>query len=325
MSALARKTIYSVLLLCFYWQCWSQLDSLKINDYKNRIQDQDVFIKLNPSNSLALSKRAFYKEKIGDLDGSVEDYTKAIEYLPLEVTNYYYRGLTLTEMNLYQKAILDFSKALVMRPDLLYILLDRGQAYSTLSQFDKALKDFESFQKLTPTDPRGFYYRAETKLRQKDSIGAFEDYNKSILIDRTFEMAYYGRGSLYIVLKKDLEKAMQDYNTAIKLNPENYINYAGRAYVYMIKRDFKKAIKDYEKSIGLYPGFDMGIFNLAGVYFDNGDSKKSLELYTKFIEMHPAEARGYLGRASIYEAIKETDKAEQDYLMAEKYKSNEQN
>ncbi len=63
-------------------------------------------------------------------------------------------------------------------------------------------------------------------------------------------MAYYGRGLSYYN-KKDYDRAIADYNLAIKLDPNYTLAYYGRGFVYKSKGKKDKAIEDFNKFIQL--------------------------------------------------------------------------
>ncbi len=50
--------------------------------FKHAIQDFDVAIEMEPTNAYFYSCRAYIKDKTGDTEGSVEDYTRALELDP---------------------------------------------------------------------------------------------------------------------------------------------------------------------------------------------------------------------------------------------------
>jgi lipoprotein NlpI len=65
-------------------------------------------------------------------------------------------------------------------------------------------------------------------------------------------VSYYNRGNAYFK-KGDLDRAIADYNEAIRLNPKDFDNFTNRGLVYMHKGDFDRAIADYNEAIRLDP------------------------------------------------------------------------
>ena len=65
----------------------------------------------------AYNNRANARLNKNDVDGAIADYGKAIELQPNNFENYYNRGIALASKHDYDLAIADFSKALEISPD----------------------------------------------------------------------------------------------------------------------------------------------------------------------------------------------------------------
>jgi PGF-CTERM protein len=83
---------------------------------------------------------------------------------------------------------------------------------------------------------------------------AIEDFNKAIELDPNNAGAYSNRGVAYDDLKQ-YERAVEDHNKAIKLNPNCAVAYANRGAAYDHLKQYEKAIEDYNKAIELDPDF----------------------------------------------------------------------
>jgi Flp pilus assembly protein TadD len=104
-----------------------------------------------------------------------------------------------------------------------------------------------------------------------DHYMAVEDYNKAIQLNPNNASAYNNRG----VSKDNLEDyrgAIEDYNKAIQLNPNNAGAYNNRGVSKDNLEDYRGAIEDFNKAIQLNP-------NDAGAYKNRGVSKRHLEDY----------------------------------------------
>jgi protein O-mannosyl-transferase len=64
------------------------------------------------------------------------------------------------------------------------------------------------------------------------------------------ERPYNNRGNAYQI-KGDLDRAISDYNKAIKINPNYADAYNNRGNVYKIKGDLNQALSDHNKAIGI--------------------------------------------------------------------------
>ena len=85
---------------------------------------------------------------------------------------------------------------------------------------------------------------------------AIEDFNKAIKLDSSLAVAYNNRGSAYSLIK-NYNKAIEDFSKAIKLNPDKlWLIYYSRGNTYNFLESYEKAIEDWEKAIELNPGLE---------------------------------------------------------------------
>ena len=64
--------------------------------------------------------------------------------------------------------------------------------------------------------------------------------------------AYHGRGLAWHQ-KREYDKAIADYDEAIKLDPKNALAYSNRGDAWRMKGEYDKAIADYGEAIKLDP------------------------------------------------------------------------
>jgi len=92
---------------------------------------------------------------------------------------------------------------------------------------------------------------------------------------RNLATAFDNRGVAYR-LKGDYEHALQDYDQATRLNPDNAHAYNNRGIIYRIKGDYDRAIADYDEAIWLKNGdFPAAFYNRALAYADKGEYEQS--------------------------------------------------
>lgn len=113
--------------------------------------------------------------------------------------------------------------------------------------------------------------------------------------------------------KKRYEKALEEYNIALKINNQYDIAYNNRGIVYFNQGKYKEAIEDYNKALELNPNFENGYFNRGNVYFNQGKYKEAIEDYNKGLELNPNFENGYLNRGSAYFNIEKHTEALVDY------------
>ena len=93
---------------------------------------------------------------------------------------------------------------------------------------------------------------------------AIEDYNKAIELDPNLAGVYYNRGNAYFYLKQ-YEKAIEDFDKAIELNPNNAYAYNNRGLAREKLKEQKpiQTLTPTPKENGV-PGFE-AVFAIAGL------------------------------------------------------------
>ncbi|MCU0535821.1 MAG: tetratricopeptide repeat protein [Hydrococcus sp. Prado102] len=113
------------------------------------------------------------------------------------------------------------------------------------------LEGVEKRIRANPNDADAYLHRAMIRSHsQEDFAGAIEDFNKAIQLDPNQAEAFNYRGTSYFWLK-DYQKAMADYNQAIRLDPNLAIAYYNRAYVRLEMGDKQGAIADFRQGATL--------------------------------------------------------------------------
>ena len=73
-------------------------------------------------------------------------------------------------------------------------------------------------------------------------------------IDSKYAFAYNNRGNVYRD-KGDVDRALADYNEAIRLDPKYAVAYNNRANAYRGKGELDRAIADYNDAIRVDPKY----------------------------------------------------------------------
>ena len=126
--------------------------------------------------------------------------------------------------------------------------------------------------------------RAIPHWKKGDLNRALEDYNKAIQLDPKNSTYYKVRGDFYQNQLKDYDKAFADYATAIKLNPKDVDAYKARGELYESQEKYLEAIKDYQTALKLAPEkLDFDYNKIGDIYKELKDYPRALEYYTKAI------------------------------------------
>ena len=123
----------------------------------------------------------FYKEQ--DDMTTIDDYTKSIESNFQDYEAYRSRGDEYTKLKQYDKAIADYTKAIEIEPEYYITYASRGLSYGYLKQYDKAIADYT---KAIEIEPKYEYFNTRGILQfcLKQDEQAVVDYTKAVNIYR---------------------------------------------------------------------------------------------------------------------------------------------
>ncbi len=163
-------------------------------------------------------------------------------------------------------------------PDLATAHVERGIAYVTLLDYDRALKDFDEAVRLDPRSARAFANRG----------------------------AVHGA-------KQDFDMAIGDLTQALKLEPRSATAFADRAGMYRLNGQYEEAIRDYGEAIRLDPRFEDALLNRALTLAGTSRCPDAIPDFTRVIELNPKQALAYIDRAVCHEGAGRDDLALADF------------
>lgn len=230
---------------------------------------------------------------------AVEDYSKAIALKAQFVDAYTSRGMAYALSGDYQKAIQDFNLAIELNPKYSDAFIDRGNVYFILNENQLAINDFTQAININPESMMAYNNRGGIYAYLKDYQRAIQDLNRAIDIDPQFAIPFYNCGIVYSSLGKQ-QRSIQNFNRAIKIDPYFSLAYYQRGDVNSSLAKYDLAIQDYDRAIDLGLQYS-GVFNNRGVVYNNfGNYQRSINDFNKAIELDPVNAEVYSNRCLTY-------------------------
>lgn len=191
---------------------------LALNSFSN-------YISMNPQDTSAYSYilRGKMKYELGDFSGAVEDYDMALKLKPFEEKYQYYRFVALYDNEMYRKALKAVTRLTELNPDFYGYYFYKGNVFSKLNLPDSAIFMYNISIIKNYQNADGYFYRAQ---------------------------AYQQKG--------EFNKALEDYNTAIDLNPDEGSYFSMRGNCKLEANDKEGACEDWHEagSLGYYEDFD---------------------------------------------------------------------
>ncbi len=212
-------------------------------------------------NTLPYWNRGQYnRNKLGNYDAALKDYSQAIT---IETTNpelYISRGKTYFDMamsgkykgqesGLVQKAIEDYTSALAIEKikpkSKAEAFINRGAAMGAINNLPAAIENLTEGLKLDPKNKNGYYNRSIVYYSQQDYNNALADYQKYLEFDPYNANIWYESGMILRAMNRN-DEAIQALTKAIKLQPKLGIAYLERARAYTQIGNTAAAQQDYQ-------------------------------------------------------------------------------
>ncbi len=248
----------------------------------------------------------------GELDIALGDMNDAIRLNSNQSAWFIGRGILWGNKKDYDKAIADYSEAIRLNPKSGVAYHNRGRAWRMKKDYDKAIADYDEALKLKdPNEKVGTLDDADTtggdsvamvNLRaltltnrgiawkdKQDYDKALADYEEAIRLDPKYQSPRDNRRSVWWD-KGEWGKIIADCNESIRENPKDAKLFYSRGYSWREKQDYGKSLADYEEAIRLDPKYQEPLNNAAWLRATCPDEKyrngqQAVEYATKACEL----------------------------------------
>ena len=172
---------------------------------------------------------------------------------------------------------------------------------------DEAIKSFTRAIKQKPQacDYRG---RGNAWYEKKCYDKAIDDYNEAIHLDPKSAAAYYDRAGAFYD-KDNYDRAIADCTEAIRLDPKLCDAYCYRGAAWHAKGNFDKAIADYGEAIRLDPKSAPAYCDRGMAFCRKNDFDRAIADCTEAIRLDPKLCDAYCYRGAAWHAKGNFDKA----------------
>lgn len=249
-----------------------------------------------------------YEEAAAFIEAAIKENPERAEY-------YIDYGLSLIKLERYEEALNVFDKAYVNKNIIIVnrnnkrLYRGKGITYYHMMEYDKAIVEFKKaleINELSGLDMDILYYIGSSQM----TVGLYEEaintYSRLIKLDSKSAEVYNSRALCYRS-QGDFEKSLTDYDAAIRMEPGNYSHYFGKYYLLTENSDVANASEVLVKASELVTKTSEDQYNLAKVHFYQGDYEVALSELSEGFKNGFTEAYYYIGE--IYRIKKDYPKA----------------
>ena len=206
--------------------------------------------------------------KLAELYFLVKRYQEGIEYVnkALKINEnlakaYYIKGSIYRESGDTTRAISSLETAVEQDNTYADAFYDLGILFASRKN-PLALEYYNNVLRMDPSRMDANYAKAKFLQDVGKIDEAFKQYENILVINKTCDNCYYNMGAMYLELKKDPKKALEQFTKAIEINP-NYVEaYFARGYTYSKLKDKESAKADYNMCLKIQPNYEAAVEGL---------------------------------------------------------------
>ena len=243
-----------------------------------------------------------YSEDLGDLDGAIQEYNKALEADPNSALLHLNLAAVFIKKDQTALAIEQLKQSIGLTPEAVEPHAILALVYATQNKADLAAQEYalalKNAAKLEPKNIEiyknlGAIYLQQRKLKEAEGI-----FKLIAGMDPAGPQAHFYLGSIYFDLK-DNSSVEKELNTALKLKPDYHeaLNFLGYFYLEQNK-NIDQAGQMIRKALVFAPQNGAYVDSLGWFYFKKGKFKEALNELEK--------AASFLSDPTIYDHLGDT-------------------
>jgi tetratricopeptide (TPR) repeat protein/predicted aspartyl protease len=211
-----------------------------------------------PADAAGFARRGAASDARHDYDAAIADLTRACELAPSESSYFYQRGMAHWHKGNREQALADFDQAIRLSPDNADALVARaGLRASHDAPAAEVAPDLEAAGRTLPKQADMHLHIARLYESVRQPAAAVTEYSKWIdshpRDNIAMPGALNGRCWNRALAGEELEQALGDCNTALKLKPNTAAFLDSRGLVQLRRKNYDAAITDYDAALRLQP------------------------------------------------------------------------
>lgn len=126
--------------------------------------------------------------------------------------------------------------------------------------------------------------RGISRISKRDHDKAMKDFDEAIRLDPNKSDYFVMRSAVWST-KKEYDKAIKDLDEAIRLDPKSAVAFYNRGDAWKQKKEYDKAVNDFDEAIRLYSKFTSAHYNKACSLALQGKADPALDALETALEL----------------------------------------
>ena len=169
------------------------------------------------------------------------------------------KGRAFEQEGLFEKAIEEYTQAIIIKPDLIEAYVGRAWSHLSRSNHTKAIRNYSQAIRLKPAYADAYFGRGWAHEKSGDADQAIRDYSEAIRLGKNNSQAYFSRGILQFY-RNSTGMAADDFSAVLQQGSKQLRPYA---LIWMYLSQARSGI-DGRESLRTY-GANMNLTTWPGV------------------------------------------------------------
>jgi tetratricopeptide (TPR) repeat protein len=192
------------------------------------------------------------------------------------------------------------------------LLINKGEEFARLKQYDQAIKAFKQAITLQPQLPEGYVRLATALLSNGQSAEALATAKQAIQIDPNYAPAYVGLGNVNELMRRYSE-AIEAYRQATRLNPSYFNAHMCLGNVLGMTGRYEESAESFEQALKLNSNH-AGAYNGLGIaYFRLGHQEEGIAALKQAVRLDPNFANAYTNLGNYYNQLGRYEEASESF------------
>ena len=222
----------------------------------------------------------------GQFDAAILQFRRALEIKPDYAPAHQNLGNTLNRLSRFDEALSHFRAAARLQPDSAQLRAGIGTVLARLGRCDEALAEYTKALEIEPGFAMGHNNLGNILLDMGRQDEALAHYRQAAKFDPNFAMAHYNLAKL-LVDRGDFDEALWHYQQLVRIDPNSSLAHDGLGAALSRMSRFGESLARYRQLLEVNPRDTAARCNMGAAWAECGQFEKALACYRRAVELQP--------------------------------------
>jgi protein O-mannosyl-transferase len=300
---LLQSVLCAMLLLVLGALTWKQCGM-----YKDAETLWRTTYRLNPDSWMAHDYLGLQYLRQGQLDGAIVQFKKAVEIKPGFVDGLDNLGIALMQKGRVDEAITQFQNVLKIKPGYPDACNSLGIALLRKGRVDEAITSYEAALRTNPDFTDAHYNLGKALFDKGKMDEAIIQYQEALRIEPAYVGAHNNLGTA-LLQKGKLDEAILHFQKAVQINPEYAEAHVNLGIALLKKGNLQEATFHFQKTLEIKPDDADAYFNLGNILRQKGSLNEAIADFQKTLEINPNYEDAHVNLGNVLLQMGKVDEA----------------